>query len=79
MKADGVFIFAGMKPNTSLFEGKLKTDELGYIITDQHMRTSISGIFAAGDIINKPYRQITTSVSDGTIAAITAEREINSI
>ncbi len=75
--ADGVFIFAGMKPNTGLFNGKLKTDEQGYIIADQFMKTSLPGIFAAGDIINKPYRQITTSVSDGTIAAITAERELD--
>ena len=77
IKADGVFIFAGMKPNTGLFSGVLDTDESGYIITDQYMRTSMKDVFAAGDVIRKPYRQITTSVSDGTIAAITAEREIS--
>ncbi len=76
IKADGVFIFAGMKPNTSLFGGVLETDDAGYIITDRYMRTSMQNIFAAGDVIQKPYRQITTSVSDGTIAAITAEREL---
>lgn len=75
--ADGVFIFAGMKPNTGLFNETLKTDEQGYIIVDQYMRTNLPGIFAAGDVISKPYRQITTSVSDGTIAAITAEKEID--
>ncbi len=76
IRADGVFIFAGMRPNTGLFSGKLEADDQGYIITDQHMRTNIPGIFAAGDVINKSYRQITTSVSDGTIAAITAGREL---
>ena len=76
IRADGVFIFAGMRPNTGLFSGVLKTDEQGYIVTDSYMRTSLPGVFAAGDVINKPYRQITTSVSDGTIAAITAEREL---
>ena len=74
--ADGVFIFAGMKPNTGLFTGVLKTDDQGYITTDSYMRTSMPGIYAAGDVIAKPYRQITASVSDGTIAAITAGREI---
>jgi len=77
IKADGVFIFAGMKPNTGIFNDILKTDDQGYIITDECMRTSIPGVYAAGDVIQKPYRQITTSVSDGTIAAITAEREID--
>lgn len=77
IKADGVFIFAGMKPNTGLFGGILKTDDQGYILTDQYMKTSQPGVYAAGDVIKKPYRQITTSVSDGTIAAITAERELD--
>lgn len=79
LKADGVFIFAGMKPNTSLFSDNLKSDEAGYIITDQCMRTSIPDVFAAGDVIVKQYRQITTSVSDGTIAAITAGRDLEAI
>ncbi len=78
IKADGVFIFAGMKPNTGMFNGTLKTDDQGYVITDAYMRTNIPGVYAAGDVIQKPYRQITTSVSDGTIAAITAERELDS-
>lgn len=76
IRADGVFIFAGMKPNTGLFGGALKTDEAGYIITDQLMRTNMPGVFAAGDVTAKTYRQITTSVADGTIAAITAGRDI---
>jgi thioredoxin reductase (NADPH) len=76
LACDGVFIFAGMKPNLELFGDSLATDEWGYLDTDDFMRTSISDIFAAGDVKTKAYRQITTSVADGTIAAITAAKEI---
>ncbi|MEJ5363325.1 MAG: FAD-dependent oxidoreductase [Spirochaetota bacterium] len=71
---DGVFIFVGLKPN--LIQDDVKTDSNGYIITDEFMHTSIPHVFAAGDIRSKPYRQITTAVSDGTIAAITAAKEL---
>ncbi|MEW6527165.1 MAG: FAD-dependent oxidoreductase [Spirochaetota bacterium] len=70
---DGVFIFAGMKPN--MVNEDLQNHN-GYIITDEFMHTSLPDVFAAGDIRYKPYRQITTAVSDGTIAAITAVREL---
>ncbi|HOJ29875.1 MAG TPA: FAD-dependent oxidoreductase [Spirochaetota bacterium] len=70
---DGVFIFAGMKPN--MVNEDLQNNN-GYIITDEFMHTSLPDVFAAGDIRYKPYRQITTAVSDGTIAAITAVREL---
>jgi len=76
MHADGVFIFAGMKPNLNGFSDKLALDEWGYVKVDDQMHTSIPGIFAAGDVVSKRYRQITTAVADGTIAAIAAERDI---
>lgn len=77
LKSDGVFIFIGMKPNVSLFDGSLKLDQWGYIITDENMATSMPDIFAVGDVISKKYRQITTAVADGTIAAMAIAKELN--
>jgi len=76
MKIDGIFVYIGSKPNSDLVKDCVETDEKGYIITDEKMMTNISGVFAAGDIRVKPFRQITTAVSDGTIAALEAERLI---
>ncbi|HEY5470860.1 MAG TPA: FAD-dependent oxidoreductase [Bacteroidales bacterium] len=75
--SDGVFIFIGMKPNIELFKDKLDLDQWGYIKADENMQTSISGIFAVGDVISKKYRQITTAVADGTIAAMAIAKELN--
>ncbi|MBK7710955.1 MAG: FAD-dependent oxidoreductase [Bacteroidales bacterium] len=75
--SDGVFIFIGMKPNISLFGDKLDLDKWGYIKTDEDMRTSKDGIYAVGDVISKKYRQITTAVADGTIAAMAISKELN--
>ena len=75
--SDGVFIFIGMKPNVQLFKDKLTLDQWGYIKTDEDMRTSMTDIFAVGDVISKKYRQITTAVADGTIAAIAIAKELN--
>jgi thioredoxin reductase (NADPH) len=74
--SDGVFIFIGMKPNIELFKDKLALDQWGYIKTDEDMRTSVPGIFAVGDVISKKYRQITTAVADGTIAAMAIAKEL---
>jgi thioredoxin reductase (NADPH) len=75
--SDGVFIFIGMKPNIGLFKDKLALDQWGYIKTDEDMRTSIHGIYAVGDVISKKYRQITTAVADGTIAAMAIAKELD--
>ena len=75
--SDGVFVFIGMKPNISLFRDKLVLDQWGYIKTDEDMRTSVPGVFAVGDVISKKYRQITTAVADGTIAAIVIAKELD--
>lgn len=77
LKADGVFIFIGMKPNLGLFTEKLELDQWGYIKTDDEMRTSIQGVYAVGDVISKKYRQITTAVADGTIAAISIAKDLD--
>ena len=73
---DGVFIFIGMKPNTEMFKDKLDVDEWGYIKTDEDKKTSIDGVYAVGDISSKKYRQITTAIADGTIAAISITKEL---
>jgi thioredoxin reductase (NADPH) len=75
--SDGVFIFIGMKPNIDLFRNKLELDQWGYIKTDEDMLTSISGVYAVGDVISKKYRQITTAVADGTIAAMSVAKELD--
>jgi thioredoxin reductase (NADPH) len=75
--SDGVFIFIGMKPNIALFKDHLDLDKWGYIKTDEDMRTSLPDIYAVGDVISKKYRQITTAVADGTIAAISIAKSLD--
>lgn len=77
LTSDGVFVFIGFKANISLFKDKLELDQWGYIKTDQDMRTNVPGVFAVGDVISKKYRQITTAVADGTIAAIAIAKELD--
>ena len=74
----GLFVFVGFKPNSALFEGQLEM-ERGYIKTDSEMRTSIPGVFAAGDIRVKSLRQVVTAAADGAVAAVSAERYIDSL
>lgn len=76
LTSDGVFIFIGMKPNIELFKDKLELDKWGYIKTNEDMLTSMPDIYAVGDVISKKYRQITTAVADGTIAAIAIAKEM---
>jgi thioredoxin reductase (NADPH) len=78
MKIDGVFIFAGYVPNTGDLDGIVKLSERKEIIADEAMKTSVPGVFAAGDCIAKRYRQVTTAVSDGTIAALSAAEYLRS-
>ena len=74
---DAIFVYIGSEPKTELVKNQIKTNDQGYIITDENMRTNVSGVFAAGDVREKTIRQITTAVSDGTIAALMAEKYIN--
>ncbi|MFZ4741378.1 MAG: NAD(P)/FAD-dependent oxidoreductase, partial [Bacteroidales bacterium] len=76
LTSDGVFIFIGMKPNIELFKDKLEVDKWGYIKTNEDMQTSMPDVYAVGDVISKKYRQITTAVADGTIAAIAIAKEM---
>lgn len=75
-EADGIFVFVGMKPNLEMIDNTLDVDSWGYINIDEEMHTSKKDIYAVGDVIHKKYRQITTAVSDGTIAAITLAKEL---
>lgn len=71
IERDGVFIFVGMQPNTELIKDTgVKTNEWGYIPTSEEMETNLPGVYAVGDVRVKKYRQITTAVADGTIAAL---------
>ncbi len=72
MKIDGVFIFVGYQPNTEIFKGIVNLNERGEIPVDADMKTNLSGVFAAGDCIAKKYRQVTTAVAEGTVAALSA-------
>jgi thioredoxin reductase (NADPH) len=77
MKIDGVFVFIGYVPNTESLKGIVELNNYGEIIVDQSMRTNLPGVFAAGDSIAKRYRQVTTAVADGTIAALSVSEFVN--
>ena len=69
---DGCFVFVGYVPNSGAFEGQIELTERGEIVTDDALRASLPGVFAAGDVRHKRVRQITTAVADGTVAALSA-------
>jgi thioredoxin reductase (NADPH) len=79
MKIDGVFIFIGYVPNTESLEGIIELNESKEIIVDKNLMTNLPGVYAAGDSIQKRYRQVTTAVGDGTIAALGAAEYINNL
>lgn len=73
----GVFVFAGYEPATKLIEGKVLLNEQGYIVTDQEQKTSVTGVYAAGDVCIKRLRQVVTAVSDGAVAATSLEKYVS--
>ncbi len=74
LKTDGVFIFVGMVPRTELLKNVVPLDKWGCVETDDAMSTGVPGLYAAGDIRAKKFRQITTAVADGTIAALAVQK-----
>jgi thioredoxin reductase (NADPH) len=72
--ATGIFIFIGFTPNTGIIKEHVEHDSAGYLITDSNMRTSVPGLYAAGDVRAQLTRQVTTAVGDATTAAIAVEK-----
>lgn len=71
-----VFVYVGNDPQTELFEDQIQRDQVGYIVAGEDTTTTLSGVFAAGDVRTKPLRQVATATSDGAVAAIMAEKYI---
>lgn len=74
VNADGIFVYIGTQPRTGLFQNQVNLNDNGYIVTDQELKTTIDGVFAAGDVRDKLVRQVATAVGDGATAAIMAEK-----
>lgn len=74
----GVFIFIGYVPESHLFEAEIETSK-GYIVSDNCMKTSVDGVFVAGDVRAKELRQVVTAVNDGAIAAVNAGKYVESL
>ncbi len=79
LAVDGCFVWVGIKPNAGFLGDTLKTDGHGFIITDQEMRTSLPGVFAAGDVRSTALRQITTAVGNAAMAVRSAEHYLENL
>ena len=79
LKLDGIFFFMGQEPSTDFLGGELKLDKNGFIITNEKMETNVPLVYAAGDVRATPLRQISTAASDGSIAAVSAEKALSAL
>ena len=75
----GVFVFAGYAPATEAVKGVIELNEQGYIVTDASQKTSVDGVYAAGDVCIKPLRQVVTATSDGALAATELEKYVAAV
>lgn len=73
----GIFVFAGYEPSTGLFRDQVEISEDGYLITDMNQKTSLDGVYGAGDVCVKNLRQVVTAVSDGAVAATSLEKYLS--
>ncbi len=78
LECDGVFVFLGQRPQTSMFKDLITLDKNGYVEANESMETNIKGVFSAGDVNRKAFRQLTTAAADGTIAALMVDRYLRS-
>ena len=79
LEVDGIFVNIGVTPNTELFKNELELSASGRIIAGEDCKTNIEGVFAAGDVREKEIRQLTTAASDGTTAALLAEKYLSKL
>lgn len=74
IQTDGIFVYIGLVPKTDFLDKNLSINEYGYIKVDNNMKTNIEGVYAAGDVIEKNFRQVITAAADGSIAAKSVEK-----
>lgn len=78
-ETDGVFIFIGLKPNTEFLTGKIKLDGIGMIMTDEHLQTSMPGVYAAGDVRSGATMQIASAAGEGATAAMMIRKHLEEL
>ncbi|MBQ9688158.1 thioredoxin-disulfide reductase [bacterium] len=79
LEVNGVFPYIGMVPNVELFEGQLRQNDRGFIVTDETMQTSIEGVYAVGDVRTTPLRQVITAAADGAVASVYATKYLETL